>query len=308
MHCTSVNTLSTDMMALDKAKKRKKKKLRKFTELLQGELPYFWSETPLTHAPYFFSVTSASTKETKTSVKNLKADKLHDFIISDGVTVSAAVPQKKPPKKTPKSKKKDEYHKFDIQMLEHRDILQSCLMEDEPVIFVNDRMRQMKLSKQDLLTIIESFNTHKEVALAETGAHTFEEPLVELSEHAQEEILELEEDIHVEPVFEEAPVVVKSQQEPQQKLGKTSKGASGTFKSKYFKTHDDQIRHRAKSLANSLYSYVELCIATGMINRGFATILNYRYKYQHQSETKKMVLNIELYNMVLSGFAEKVIV
>lgn len=241
-----------------------------------------------------FLVTSASTKETKTSVKNLKADKLHDFITSDGVTVTSNVIPKSPKKKT-KKKITDEYHKINIQMFENRDILKSRLMEDEPVIFVKDNVRQMQLSERDLREIIESFNTHKE--------DFQEEPLLALEQHAQEEIPEMEDETHIEHIFEEPAVIVKKK--PQKEV-KRSKEASGTFKSKYHKTKEDEIRHRAKSLANSLYSYVELCIATGMINRGFSTILNYRYKYPRQSETRKIVLNVELYNMVLSGFAEKV--
>lgn len=245
------------------------------------------------------SVTSAFTKETKTSVKNLKAGKLHDFISSDGVTVTAGdVPK---PSKQKKKKNPDEYHKVGIQMFENRDILQSRLMEDEPVIFVNDKLRQMELSQQDLNEIIESFHTHKDdfhVDLLKHGTHGFEEPLHALEENVQE-LPELEEEAHVEP-----PVVVKKTENAVK--NKTHKEASGTYKSKSHKTYDDEIKHKAKSLSNSLYSYVELCIATGMINRGFSTILSYRYKYQHQSDTKKIVLNVELYNIVLSGFAEKV--
>lgn len=287
MQCTSVNTLSTDMMSLEKGKKRKKRKVRKYTELLQGNSEIFF-EVVKKFIPFPLSVTSASTKETKTSVKNLKADKLHDFIISDGVTVAPKPKKKKNPS--------EEYHKVDIQMFDNREILESRLMEDDPVIFVHDKLQQMKLSQQDLREILESFHTHKEDLHEELSEH--DAPLLALEESQVADVPELEEETHV---FEEPPVVVKKKQEKPIK-----KEASGTYKSKYHKTHEDEMRHKAKSLSNCLYSYVELCIATGMINRGFSTILNYRYKYQRQSETRKTVLSVELYNMVLSGFAEKV--
>lgn len=289
MQCTTINTLSTGIKTLEKAKKRKKKKIRMFTELLQ--------------------VTSASTKETKTSVKNLKAGKLHDFIVSDGVTVSnSTLPKPVKAKNNKKLSSHDaQYQKFDIQMFENRDILRQRLMEDEPVIFVNNKQQEMKLTQHDLREILESFHTHKsdDLNVSLTGTTpVFEEPL---DDHMQqEEIPELEEEIHVEP--EEPPVVAITKASNKKKIAKTKKEGAGTFKSKYHKTHEDEIRHKAKSLSFSLYSYVELCIATGMINRGFSTILNYRYKYQSHSETKKIVLNIELYNMVISGFAEKVII
>lgn len=61
---------------------------------------------------------------------------------------------------------------------------------------------------------------------------------------------------------------------------------------------------KQKSLAQNLHAYLEICVNGGMTNRGLATLLNYRYRCQ-RSKTKLNIMSIKLYNILLSGYAEK---
>lgn len=71
------------------------------------------------------------------------------------------------------------------------------------------------------------------------------------------------------------------------------------FVSKNHRTAEDAMAHRSNSLNKNLRSYLEVCIATGMINRGLSTVLNYRFKYTNN------FLDIDLYNVLISGYADK---
>lgn len=62
---------------------------------------------------------------------------------------------------------------------------------------------------------------------------------------------------------------------------------------------DDEHLARHKSLSINLASYLEVCTGNGISNRGLQSLLFYRDKY------KKYKLSVDLYNMVLGGFAEK---
>lgn len=62
---------------------------------------------------------------------------------------------------------------------------------------------------------------------------------------------------------------------------------------------EDEHLSRHKSLSINLASYVEVCTRNNITNRGLQGLLFYRDKY------KQYKLSIDLYNMVLGGFAEK---
>lgn len=61
---------------------------------------------------------------------------------------------------------------------------------------------------------------------------------------------------------------------------------------------------KQKSLAQNLHVYLEVCVNGGMTNRGLATLLNYRYRCK-RSKTKLNIISIKLYNILLTGYAEK---
>lgn len=71
------------------------------------------------------------------------------------------------------------------------------------------------------------------------------------------------------------------------------------YKSRFHKTVEDEHLSKHKSLCINLASYVEVCTGNSITNRGLQCLLHYRDKF------KQYKLNIDLYNMVLGGFAEK---
>lgn len=81
----------------------------------------------------------------------------------------------------------------------------------------------------------------------------------------------------------------------------TKQKALSKFKSKYHKSPEHERLAKQQSIFSSLSNYLELCVASGMLNRGFGTVINYRYKYKKNSE----LLDIRLYNILLHGFSAK---
>lgn len=61
---------------------------------------------------------------------------------------------------------------------------------------------------------------------------------------------------------------------------------------------------RQKSLAQNLYVYLEICVNNNMTNRGLATLLYYRFRCK-KYQSRLNVIDIRLYNVLLSGYAEK---
>ncbi|XP_037024700.1 DNA-directed RNA polymerase, mitochondrial isoform X1 [Bradysia coprophila] len=71
------------------------------------------------------------------------------------------------------------------------------------------------------------------------------------------------------------------------------------FNSKIHNTFDDQQAAKHRSLLTNLASYVEMCSGNKNADRGLQALLYYRSKF------KQFKLSIDLYNVVLGGFAEK---
>lgn len=58
------------------------------------------------------------------------------------------------------------------------------------------------------------------------------------------------------------------------------------------------------TLVSNLATYLHLSVSAGMINRGFATLLTYRFKCKRIKSMIKLT-DIKLYNILLSGYADK---
>jgi len=83
-----------------------------------------------------------------------------------------------------------------------------------------------------------------------------------------------------------------------------------SYKSKYHKTLEQERLSKQHSLRSNLSSYTETCIYTGMLNRAMATVMNYRFKnkkycLQHNIKKDYKLIDINLYNLLLHGYAEK---
>ncbi|XP_058446370.1 DNA-directed RNA polymerase, mitochondrial [Malaya genurostris] len=246
-------TTSLEMLDTIKKKKRKKSQSRKFAELL--------------------TVNNTSTKHTKASVHQLKAQKLSDFI-NDHISHELIASKDKM-----------------SNVLAHGTDITSHNFEQTPVIFIGENMQEMNLSNETLAEILESYQVLKELhskkpQSAGSAENTIEEELLGTSE-----ILVEEEIIDVPVVSKKSKTQKKRTRKPKIKNPdeKPSKGIS-----KYENTSQEMLA-RQKSFHLTLSAYLDICLTSGMINRAYATVMNYRCK-------RKM--SIDIYNKLLHGYAE----
>lgn len=239
--------------------KKKKKRYKKYTELLQGEHNNCISNLPDASRMSLFLVTNSSSKQTTTAIQKLKAKKLTDFI--DGRSQPSA-------KKAGLSS--TEYNKYQIDM--HKDD------HELPVVFVGRNVQELTFSKEGYQEIIESYNNFREIEQPE-----------EATEAIEEELLEEEEEVIPDPL--------KIKKEPNKKKSR--------FKGKYHQTVELEKLSKQKSLAHSLSAYLDCCLQNGMLNRGFMTILNYRYRVKRAQVTGIKIVDVNLYNVLIHGYAEK---
>lgn len=73
---------------------------------------------------------------------------------------------------------------------------------------------------------------------------------------------------------------------------------------KHHKSVEHEQLGRQKALFHNLSVYLDVCVNNDMITRGLNTLLNYRMRCK-KVEYRLNVMNIELYNVLLSGYAAK---
>lgn len=62
---------------------------------------------------------------------------------------------------------------------------------------------------------------------------------------------------------------------------------------------------KQKALNLSLRSYVESCVHNGMINRGYLTVIRYRWKFKKMPEECFKANDVNIFNQLMFGYAEK---
>lgn len=248
--------------------KKKKKKSKRYIELLQG-MRFDCVRNVAEH--HFLSrvilVTKTSSKQTTTEIHKLKAKQLSDFIREESFNPS------------PVATNALQTNTFAVDA--HEMPFES---QDSPVVFVGGNVKELSLSDSGLRDIIDSFHAFREVT--EIGEATSEEVHDEM---AHEEEL-IEEDFLVDPILPVQEEAVKNVQ--------------SRFKGKYHKSIESERLSKQKSLALSLHAYLDCCVQNAMLNRGYATIMNYRIKLS-RSTTGIKIIDVKLYNMLMHGFAEK---
>lgn len=153
-------------------------------------------------------------------------------------------------------------------------------VNDVPIVFVGRNVNELNLSKDGIQEIMDSFNAFKE---------TSETP-DEIVEVAEEQVIEEEE------VLPELTI---------QKPKKESSKNKSRFTGKYHKTLELEKLSRQKSLAVSLSAYLDCCVQNGMLNRGYLTVINYRFKYKRSPMNAVKITDVNLYNVLIHGYAEK---
>ncbi|XP_055642292.1 DNA-directed RNA polymerase, mitochondrial [Toxorhynchites rutilus septentrionalis] len=243
-------TATPEILQSMKKKKSRKSSSKKLTELLK--------------------VTETSTKQTQTSVEQLKAKKLSDFINNQISRKS----------KTPLSPAGNENEKNKL----------SRTFEETPVISIGKDMQEKDLSKETLTEILESYRIFK-------STH---DKRHELTESSVTEVQFLEPCEAFEDEITDKSTVDNAINKKKGRKVKSVEDKEKKFSSKYYKTSDLELQAREKSFNVTLYAYIDICVNGGMLNRAYATVLNYRYRHD-----KKVSVDIHIYNVLLHGYAEK---
>lgn len=164
-------------------------------------------------------------------------------------------------------------------------------INDMPIVFVGRNVDELNLSKESLREIIDSFHTFKDLT-----EHVESAEMIEPLEAAEDEFIEEE---HLDPTEMLAnPLTLKNTK-------KASKKIKTRFKGKYHKTIELEQLSRQKSLSVSLAAYLDCCVQNHMLNRGYFTMMNYRYKCKRNQTTGIKICDVNLYNTLIQGYAEK---
>lgn len=224
-------------------------------------------------------VTDTSSLETKASVKPLKSHKLSEFIEKplhlnsyDNTAYSKNI------------------------NLQKYDQLELKADDEKPIIFVGRNIKQ--LSKEQITEIMESLQSikdslHETPDLEHIAPTARQNYLMDDGVEIESEISDRIDDIHPE-----------LQLQKKRNNDQTSKNKE-SFKSKTYKSLEIEKMARSKTLAIMLSSYLDMCVANNMVNRGMATILNYRFKSK-KYENAAAIENVKLYNILLQAYAAKV--
>lgn len=247
---------------------KKKKRRKKYTELLQGEyLRNIIFDEIFELKKYLILVTSNSTKETTTLVQNLKAKKLSNFIEGTSQSLTSSTKTNKLPQ---------------LACLESNDV-QNHL----PIVFVGDNINELKLTSDRLREIIDSYNAYRD--------NTATEGVLEATEAIEEEAAAeelIEEDEHHEIIPEIIPEKIP-------KLKTRFQGSGGS------KMIDTELKMKQKSLAISLRAFIDCCVQNGMVNRGYLSIIRYRWRCKKAGMYGVKITDVTVYNLLMRGYSEK---
>lgn len=256
---TSNRNLSLQTLRILKLiKKKKKNKTKNYTELLQ--------------------VTEDSTKEKKTTVKQLKAHKLSQFINETRAPVISNL-------KTSSKSSSLVGNKFDLDTLQNADV-HDRIFEERPILFIgkNFDAKSITPGSETLKEILHSYNTFKELSLSgEYGAVSA--PLAPEDHYLAEEEHGYEDEVDID--------ITKSEK---------SKKVKPVFKSKHHLSPELERQAKEASLLLNLQSFIETSVNCGMHNRALITLQNYRYK-SREGKYKIRLVDIKLYNSLIHGFA-----
>ncbi|EAA12908.5 AGAP007778-PA, partial [Anopheles gambiae str. PEST] len=229
------------------------------------------------------------TKETKATVQKLKSKKLANFIhgqiaieacssstpLSAYSTNSDELPQTSKASATPSLPADMSHWNF----------------EETPVIYIGGEMKETDISPDVLSEIIESVQVLKEIHQKRTLRVT---GLAEEAELAFEDPADLAGTVNAPGSSRKTK---RGDKQQQQNLDGLEKGKK--FCSKYYKTSEIESLARQRSFQMTLNAYLDICITTGMVNRAYATTLNYRHK------RKRREFDVGTYNQLIHAYAGK---
>ncbi|XP_013107948.1 DNA-directed RNA polymerase, mitochondrial [Stomoxys calcitrans] len=290
------STTTTNAEALE-PKKRKKRRPRfaKYVELLE--------------------VMDGSANVRKSKVQRLKAKKLQDFVTRTQQEIIKKITNKKlkssasNERSCAKSKGKSalvqpvEYQKINLEALDSS-VLESGSYDDKPLIFFGKDEEiiysRMLTNPEKVDQIIKSFQNFRDIIEGMEQERNDIENFGPISKEViPEEIVGTLES--AEPyVF---PDVIEGTDKNSISSVTTEK-SKPRFKSKVHHSEMHERLSKERALRLNLTTYLNVCVSVGLLNRGLSTILNYRQRaLKHNSENK--LITIDLYNILLHGYAEK---
>jgi DNA-directed RNA polymerase, mitochondrial len=215
------------------------------------------------------------------TVQNLYAQKLADFINETSWANTQKIPKSKRIKKLISSTSNPQYNKYPVELMQTN--ASSLHLGDirDPAIFINPN-DDLNFSKETMDNIIDSYQAFR----IDPDLESHEEA----TEAVEEEILQDEND-----AFESnsvKPIIKKKKQSKQ-------------YNGKYFSDAKHERLAQKQSLTKSLNAYVDCCVTNGMVNRGLLTLLNFRSKYARYPLTSVKIEDVNIYNRLIHGYAEK---
>lgn len=275
----------------------------------------------------FLEVTNSAPKERKAKLKRLKAEKLQEFILKTQQKIlekraksekSLSASQKKAvaacgsaaafstsssltPPNTTSFKQPLEYQKLDIDVL-HNSIHEPGVFDEKPLIFLGKHAKKVLEDPEDIKNITASFNNFREIVEAMGHEGHDSEELLAYNFHSEKLDEPILENVDItEPI--EPYVHPQIEKQTKKKNLLEAKSKQSRYKSKYHINEDQERIAREQALIINLNSYLRACVASGMVNRGLTTVLSYRQRAKKRKQAP--FFPIDLYNILLHGYAEK---
>ncbi|XP_067622531.1 DNA-directed RNA polymerase, mitochondrial isoform X2 [Eurosta solidaginis] len=274
------------------------------------------------YSKYVELLEDISANERKSRVKRLKAKKLQEFI---NKTQAQIIEKRSKVGKRTKNKKPilnklgnrvgaistadSASQQFDIDEID-RTILESGMYDDKPLIYFGkeEYMKRAINSSEGFQNIIKSFNNYRDIIesvgndpQAPVGIPIHSYSCAFQQDHDADELLD-----HLagdESYITSANIDSKLKNRANVEAAVVAK-AKIRFKSNMNKNETQERFAKEKALRINLESYLNVCVSAGMVNRGVSTLLAYRQRAKKKFETQSLV-TIDLYNIVLHGFAAK---
>lgn len=275
----------------------------------------------------FLEVTNSASKERKAKLKRLKAEKLQEFIlktqqkilekraksektlnktnkrlVTKAATASAAFStcSSSTPTKSSKLKQPLEYQKVDMDILSNS-INNPDVFDEKPLIFLGQHAKPVIENPEDIQNITKSFNNFREIVEAMRNEGNDSEEIMAYNFHGEKLDESIPEIIDIAEPIE--PYILPQEQRQRKKKNLLESKSKSRYKSKYHINEEQERIAREKALIINLDTYLKACVASGMVNRGLTTIWSYRHRAKKRKQAP--FFPVELYNILLHGYAEK---
>ncbi|XP_005175249.2 DNA-directed RNA polymerase, mitochondrial [Musca domestica] len=292
------STTPTNLEALEK-KKKKKRKLRysKYVELLE--------------------VTDGAANVRKSKVQRLRAKKLQDFVAKTQQELIKKIVNKKQKLATEEGARKKnkskaaltmqpiEYQKINMEVLD-TSLLEAGSYDDKPMIFFGKEdedlvTKRILTNPEQIDRITKSFQNFRDIIESLEQEHMDHESFsLNAPKHA------LPEEV-IDPLDSSEPYVhpdIIDGSTKESKSASVTQKSKPRFKSKIHLNETQERLAKERALRLNLNTYLNVCVSVGLLNRALSTLLTYRQKALKNNSANSLI-TIDLYNILLHGYAEK---